>query len=356
MKEPNSPSIYVVMSIYKDIQQGKDISFHKWKTLLQFLLTHRNDNTDINSYTSLSEVVTKLKELRFINTMEAVFQTFKKNQQFEAISNESNVNDIRESVVESGGSKSKKSTDGLISDTNNNVGMVQYCTVINLEQSDYSTHSTNNTEKSLSAQNNNSGTSTSYVGVTNINNSELSNKNCTDTSVDNNELDGNNINVDVNNSTEPNVTDISIADVELNGNVPGINSTECESLIRNETNNYPIYIPNFRKLYNDTNKYPCDRYKEIMKDLDWITPQLNNEILDCLPAEGDISLCGSNSRNHDAFAIAAKKLFPIGRIFASPKQLDQVADKFCSKWAVKKIHPGRYIGCFIVKKATTTKY
>ena len=132
MKEPNSPSTYVVMSIYKDIQQGKDISFHKWKTFLLFLLTHRNDNTDINSYTSLSEVVTKLKDLRFIKTMEAVLPTFNRNQQFETISNESNVNDIRESVVESGGSKSKKSTDGLISDTNNNVGMIQYCTVINL--------------------------------------------------------------------------------------------------------------------------------------------------------------------------------------------------------------------------------
>ena len=38
-------------------------------------------------------------------------------------------------------------------------------------------------------------------------------------------------------------------------------------------------------------------------------------------------------------------MFPIGRIFYSYKQLDQVAEMFCNAWDVKKTHPGKYIGC-----------
>ena len=111
-------------------------------------------------------------------------------------------------------------------------------------------------------------------------------------------------------------------------------------------NNCPIYVPQFRKEYADLSKYPSESYKDIMSDLNGITPKLDAEIETSFPENGDTSLSGSNTRNHEAFALAAKKLFPIGRIFASMKQLDQVADKFCSKWAVKKTHPSKYIGCF----------
>ena len=76
-----------------------------------------------------------------------------------------------------------------------------------------------------------------------------------------------------------------------------------------------------------------------MRNRNWITPELYAEIVASYPENGDISLSGSNTRNHESFAVAAEKLFPAGRIFASMKQLDQVADKFCSKWAVKKLTP-----------------
>ena len=43
------------------------------------------------------------------------------------------------------------------------------------------------------------------------------------------------------------------------------------------------------------------------------------------------------------------RLFPPRRVFASSKQLDQVAEIFCSRWAVRKTHPGKYIACHFGK-------
>ena len=45
------------------------------------------------------------------------------------------------------------------------------------------------------------------------------------------------------------------------------------------------------------------------------------------------------------FAVNCNLLFPKGRLFASSKQLDQVADTFLEAWAVSKLVNGKKISC-----------
>eukprot|EP00957_Ditylum_brightwellii_P071483 5433433-Ditylum_brightwellii.AAC.1 len=70
-----------------------------------------------------------------------------------------------------------------------------------------------------------------------------------------------------------------------------------------------------------------------------------SEVADCFPSPASIDQCNDNEKDCKLFAEKAALLFPVGRTFASSKQLDQAAELFCNVWAVKKTHPGKYIGC-----------
>ena len=63
------------------------------------------------------------------------------------------------------------------------------------------------------------------------------------------------------------------------------------------------------------------------------------------PKSSDICLSKNNQRNKESFTKAANKLFPIGRVFASNRQLDQVAEKLSQSWGLKKTHGSKKIGC-----------
>ena len=119
------------------------------------------------------------------------------------------------------------------------------------------------------------------------------------------------------------------------------------------TNSVPkkpkLYCPEFIPNLYDTNKFPVNETKNVLSKKNWITLELRNEVLKLFPTKEDIDVSDGNRRDRDAFARNASRLFPIDRIFYSHKQLDQVADLFCNAWAVKKTHPGKYIGCYFGK-------
>eukprot|EP00957_Ditylum_brightwellii_P026068 1970585-Ditylum_brightwellii.AAC.1 len=83
--------------------------------------------------------------------------------------------------------------------------------------------------------------------------------------------------------------------------------------------------------------------KRVLAAKQWVTDGLMSEDADCFPSSASIDQYNDNERDHDLFAEKAAILFPVGRIFASSKQLDKAAELFCNAWAMKKTHPGKYI-------------
>ena len=116
-----------------------------------------------------------------------------------------------------------------------------------------------------------------------------------------------------------------------------------------------VYIPSFVEELHNVERYPPGETKKILARKEWITGGLMNEIQMLFPNNKTIDKRNGNERDRDAFALNAAKLFPVGRIFASNKQLEQAAELFCNAWAVKKTHPGKYIGCFYGKSIHSHK-
>ena len=78
--------------------------------------------------------------------------------------------------------------------------------------------------------------------------------------------------------------------------------------------------------------------------MNWLSSDLIDEITSLLPTEADVNP-SNGERNKDSFAENCLLLFPKGRVFASEKQIDQVADMFMDGWAYKKSHGGKKIMC-----------
>ena len=106
-----------------------------------------------------------------------------------------------------------------------------------------------------------------------------------------------------------------------------------------------IHIPPFIAAYEEYVAIPTPLFKETLQDEDWTTQVLLEEIQMFLPQRGDISKGGNNTRDPKAFAFTAQRLFPVGRIFSSHKQLDRTDRMFGSHWAVQLTHSGTIIGC-----------
>jgi hypothetical protein len=107
---------------------------------------------------------------------------------------------------------------------------------------------------------------------------------------------------------------------------------------------HTIYIPDFLALYIISPLSWALQNKELLKE-DWLTPGLLSEIEALAPSPTEIEADQDNRRDPSAFQNKIAKLFPVGRIFASFKQLDQAADMFLSSWAIKKTHHGKCIQC-----------
>eukprot|EP00957_Ditylum_brightwellii_P062725 4760242-Ditylum_brightwellii.AAC.1 len=104
-----------------------------------------------------------------------------------------------------------------------------------------------------------------------------------------------------------------------------------------------VDITDFGEECFDVRKYPSLETKKVLAAKQCVTDGLMSEVADCIPSSASINQYNDNERDHDLFSEKAALLFPVGRIFASSKQLGQAADFFCNAWAVKKTHPGKYI-------------
>ena len=76
----------------------------------------------------------------------------------------------------------------------------------------------------------------------------------------------------------------------------------------------------------------------------WLTTGLVEEITSLFPMSDDITP-DTGERNKEMFVINCNLLFPKGRLFASSKQLDQVAEMFLEAWAISKSLSGKKISC-----------
>jgi hypothetical protein len=107
-----------------------------------------------------------------------------------------------------------------------------------------------------------------------------------------------------------------------------------------------VYIPTFllgyeEHLFNGENKLALNR--ELLKK-DWLTTDLCHEIIGLYPSVHKKDP-DTGKREQAAFVAKATIIFPLGRIFASFKQLDQVAKLFIDMWAIAKVHGHGKIYC-----------
>ena len=110
---------------------------------------------------------------------------------------------------------------------------------------------------------------------------------------------------------------------------------------------HTVHIPDFTLKFEDTQRYPPELHVKDMEDNDWITEELRAEVLECCSSKDNIGNPNNhNQRSLGDFEEACLRLFPVGRVFASYKQLHQVSDMFLSSWAVKPTHPAKTIRCF----------
>ena len=107
-----------------------------------------------------------------------------------------------------------------------------------------------------------------------------------------------------------------------------------------------IYIPTFLAEYEQrfANGEDKDAINREIQLQDWLTTDLRKEIITLYPTAAEKDRV-TGKRDHDAFQTKAKILFPVGRIFASFKQIDQVAKLFLDAWAISKVNGQSKIYC-----------
>jgi hypothetical protein len=93
-----------------------------------------------------------------------------------------------------------------------------------------------------------------------------------------------------------------------------------------------------------SNKSLHEQKNELLRK-DWLTSGLTYEIQAMFPTPTDIQVNDDNKRDPIAFQHKIAQLFPVGRIFASFKQIGQAADLFLGAWAIKKTSHSKSIQC-----------
>ena len=121
---------------------------------------------------------------------------------------------------------------------------------------------------------------------------------------------------------------------------------ELQSTTRsNDNSTSTIYIPDFLEEY-DTVERKTKENADKITNFDWVPLPLKKEVSSHCYRRNTENPTTNNARDQEDFLDACNKLFPQKRIFASHRQLDQVADMFLSSWGVKKKHSGQQIRCF----------
>jgi hypothetical protein len=93
------------------------------------------------------------------------------------------------------------------------------------------------------------------------------------------------------------------------------------------TTTFTLYIPDFLQEYSLSDKSLVEQKNELLRK-DWLTSGLTYEIEAMFPTPTDIQVNDDDKRDEIAFQHKIAQLFPVGRIFASFKQIDQAADMF----------------------------
>jgi hypothetical protein len=107
---------------------------------------------------------------------------------------------------------------------------------------------------------------------------------------------------------------------------------------------FTLYIPDFLQEYSLSDKSLDEQKNELLRK-DWLTSGLTYEIQAMFPTPTDIQVNDDNKRDPIAFQHKIAQLFPVGRIFASFKQINQAADMFLGAWAIKKTSHSQSIQC-----------
>lgn len=115
-----------------------------------------------------------------------------------------------------------------------------------------------------------------------------------------------------------------------------------------------LYIPDFIETYQQLH-LSVEEEKAKLQSQNWLSESLVHEITSYFPQDTDIDRNDGNKRNPDAFSHKVGSMFPVGRIFASSKQLDQAAEMLLSNWGVKKVHNAKSIRCFFSLATTAAK-
>jgi hypothetical protein len=102
-----------------------------------------------------------------------------------------------------------------------------------------------------------------------------------------------------------------------------------------------LYVPDFVDDHDPDNP----QSKKELEEGNWVTFGLELELKECLPTRVDVSLDGDNRRDSQSLQVAASRMFPVGRIFASSKQLEQVCRRFADAWAFQITHSGKKLAC-----------
>ena len=105
----------------------------------------------------------------------------------------------------------------------------------------------------------------------------------------------------------------------------------------------PIDIPDFVEHELSTGD-SLEDIRARLQSMNWLSADLVEEITSLFPSTAHVNAL-TGERDKDIFAEKCLLLFPKGRVFASEKQIDQVADMFMDGWACKKSHDGKKIMC-----------
>lgn len=106
-----------------------------------------------------------------------------------------------------------------------------------------------------------------------------------------------------------------------------------------------LYVPGFVEEYRLLNLSVEEQKRKLLLQ-NWLNSSLVKEITSYFPQQCDINRNDGNRRDPEAFRDNVSKMFPVGRLFASSKQLDQAAEMLLSNWGVKKVHNAKSIRCF----------
>ena len=110
---------------------------------------------------------------------------------------------------------------------------------------------------------------------------------------------------------------------------------------------YILYEPTFKQLMimqAHTKQQKEDVHKKFLRK-NWLTEDLSKEIYEAAPKEGDVTK-STGKRDKESFKLACLSMFPVGRIFSSCIQIQQVARNFLDQWAVSSTCTGKQIRCF----------